>query len=211
VKAAAQTESRWPQEVTLRDGSEVLIRPIRPEDKEALLRGFERLSPESRYRRFLTPMTTLSPAFLRYLTEVDHHAHEALVAESREGEPVGVARYVRLEGEPESAEIAVAVVDDWQGKGAATALLQLLEERAIAEGIERFVATCLATNRDVLDLFEEIGPKHVIGTESGTVEVEIALPVNVAPQGPLREALRRAAAGVLAFRHPFERPDEARR
>jgi len=74
-----------------------VIRPIRPDDKAALERGFEQLSPASRYRRFLSPMNALTPRLLRYLTEVDHHSHEAIVAESAEKhEPIGVARYVRL-------------------------------------------------------------------------------------------------------------------
>jgi hypothetical protein len=64
----------------LRDGEQILIRPIRPEDREELAAGMERLSPESRYRRFFTPTSGLTASELSYLTEVDHHDHEALVA-----------------------------------------------------------------------------------------------------------------------------------
>ena len=86
-------------EVELRDESWVGIRPIEPGDKHALLRGFERLSPESRYKRFLTPMETLNASQLAYLTEVDHRDHEAMVAiDLATGQLVAVGRYVRLEG-----------------------------------------------------------------------------------------------------------------
>ena len=91
-------------------------------------------------------MNRLSDADLRYLTEVDHRDHEAIVAlRARAADPVGVARYVRIEA-PTEAEVAVAVVDDWQGRGAATALLERLVERARENGIERFVAVVLQEN-----------------------------------------------------------------
>ena len=196
--------TKWPERVSLRDGTEVLIRPIEPGDKDQLVRGFEELSPESRYRRFLTPMNRLSPSVLRYLTEVDHHDHEALVAESAEGtEPVGVARFIRLPDDSDTAEVAIAVVDHWQGKGAGTALMRRLAKRAVEEGIERFSATCLATNTDVLDLLEDIAEKKVKQTGDGLVEIEVALPA--AEEKTLLAALRRAASGALSFRHPLER------
>jgi len=84
--------------VTLRDGSRVTVRPIRPQDAAPLRAGFERLSDESRYRRFLSPMQELSGPMLRYLTEVDHHDHEALIAVGADGTIVGVARSVRQDG-----------------------------------------------------------------------------------------------------------------
>jgi RimJ/RimL family protein N-acetyltransferase len=196
--------TRFPERVTLRDGSEVVVRPIEPGDKEKLVEGFERLSPESRYRRFLTPMNRLTPRMLRYPTEVDHHDHEALVAESADGaEPVGVARFIRIADEPEAAEVAVAVVNHWQGRGAARALMRRLAARAVEEGVERFTATCLAENTDVLELLGDLAPARVTESADGLVEVEIALPTG--EEKSLLAALRRAAAGALAFRHPLER------
>lgn len=204
MSGSPAVQSTWPEPVTLRDGSDILIRPIEPSDKEQLIQGFERLSPESRYRRFLTPMARLSPRLLRYLTEVDHHDHEALVAESADGgEPVGVARYIRLADEPEAAEVAVAVVDDWQGKGAGTALVRRLAARAVEEGVERFSATCLAGNEDVLDLLEGLAASRVTEMEGGLMEIEVALPAR--EERTLLAVLRRAASGALAFRHPLER------
>jgi hypothetical protein len=64
----------------LRTGHEVLVRPIRPDDKRRLANAFERSSPESRYRRFLSPTQKLPSSQLRYLTEIDHHRHEGIQA-----------------------------------------------------------------------------------------------------------------------------------
>jgi hypothetical protein len=66
--------------VELRDRSRVRVRQGRPADRDLLLRGFERLSPESRYRRFLVPMPELTEGMVRYLSDVDHHDHEAIIA-----------------------------------------------------------------------------------------------------------------------------------
>ena len=137
----------------LRDGQEILIRPIRPDDREELAEGMRRLSPESRYRRFFTPTSELSAAALSYLTEVDHHDHEALVAlDPDSGHGVGVARFVRSADDPEVAEVAVAVADSWHNRGVATALLDRLTQRAREEGVRRFSAEVLAENRPMLEL-----------------------------------------------------------
>ena len=86
--------------VRLRDGSAVLIRPVRSSDAPFLAEGFARLSARSRWMRFLTVKNELSPAELRYLTDIDHHDHEALGALNRDGRGVGVARYVRDKTDP---------------------------------------------------------------------------------------------------------------
>jgi GNAT superfamily N-acetyltransferase len=178
--------------VELRDGSPVEVRPIRPTDKRLLREGFDRLSPESRYRRFLSPMPELSERFLAYLTEVDHHDHEALIAIAPDGKGVGVARYVRSTTDPEVAEEAVTVVDDWQGRGVATVLLTLLSGRAHTEGIRRFTSLVLAENHEMLEVLEGLSPVRVIDRETGTVEVESELVADgLSPA--LRELLRQAA------------------
>ena len=82
---------RWT--ITLRDGARVTLRPIAPEDKPLLAASFERLSEESRYRRFFTPKNELSPAELAYLVDVDHKDHEAIIAiDPSSGEALGIAR-----------------------------------------------------------------------------------------------------------------------
>ena len=152
------------------------LREVRADDKDAIAAGFARLSPESRYRRFFSAVDRLSPADLRYLTEVDHRDHEAVIAFDEGGGTVGVARYVR--GDDASAEVAVVVGDEWQGKGAGTALLERLTERAAENGVERFVALVLQENDDAIELFRSIsGDDSTPGrTPEGYLELVIEVP-----------------------------------
>jgi RimJ/RimL family protein N-acetyltransferase len=181
--------------VTLRDGSTALIRPIRAEDRGVLERGFARLSDDSRYTRFLSPMNRLTPTMLTYLTEVDHHDHEALVAfDDRTGDGVGVARYVRTN--ESTAEAAVTVVDDWQGRGLGTALTSMLAERALEEGVDRFTAVVLAENHDMIDLLASLGHVNVTEREGETLTVEVPLEARRPGAGKGLYALLRAARRV---------------
>jgi GNAT superfamily N-acetyltransferase len=166
--------------VELRDGSRVRIRQGRRTDRDLLVRGFERLSPESRYRRFLTPMHKLDERTLRYLTDLDHRDHEAMIALDESGEGVGVARYVRSAVRPDTAEVALAVVDRWQGRGLGTLLLQAISVRARDEGVRTFTALMLASNHEMMDLFEHLGPVRIVGRAGGTVEIEVAIPPDAA-------------------------------
>jgi GNAT superfamily N-acetyltransferase len=179
--------------VELRDGSHVRLRPGRAADRDLLLRGFQRLSPKSRYLRFLVATPELSEEMVRHLTDVDHHDHEAIIAlDDATGEGLGVARFVRNVDRPDVAEVAVTVIDDWQGRGLGTLLLEVLSARAREEGIRSFTALMLATNRDMMDLFRRLDPVQIVDRESGTVEIEVLIPaIGVAP--PLRELLRLSA------------------
>jgi RimJ/RimL family protein N-acetyltransferase len=185
----------------LPDGGVIHVRPIEPEDKGLLRAGFERLSPESRYRRFLHSVKRLTEADLAYFTEVDHHDHEALVAVDPHGtELVGVARYVRLD-EPDTAEVAIAVLDDWQGRGVGTLLMHELTNRARAAGVRRFAATCLADNATVIDLLRRLGETRVDHPEPGLAQLAIDLPDTPTPDTALRDALRAAAARKVNVLH----------
>jgi RimJ/RimL family protein N-acetyltransferase len=173
---------------------QVEIRPIEPDDKDALARGFDRLSERSRYRRFLSPRGPLTDAELRYLTEVDHHDHEALVAvEPETGEGVGVARFVRSNEDPKLAELAVAVADDWQGHGVGSLLAAELAKRAREEGITCFTALALAENDAMLGILQELGDVRTGRTELGTVELAVDLPDDGISR--LRRLLRAVARG----------------
>jgi RimJ/RimL family protein N-acetyltransferase len=161
--------------VVLRDGSAVLIRPVRSTDTPLLADGFARLSAASRQMRFLGVKKALSAAELRYLTDVDHHDHEALAALDRHGgHGVGIARYVRDADDPQAAEIAVTIVDDWQGRGLGTELLARLSDRARQEGICRFTALTAADNVAVAALLRNAGAR-LVRRGRGTVEYEITL------------------------------------
>jgi RimJ/RimL family protein N-acetyltransferase len=164
--------------VALRDGSAVRIRQLTGDDAELLADGFARLSLESRQFRFLTGKPRLSAAELRYFTAIDHHDHEALVALSLvDGRGVGVARYVRYAKDPQTADVAVTVIDEWHGRGLGTELMTRLIDRAVAEGIRRFTASIAADNVAVLRLLRDISVDYVlVGFEDGIVEYEISLP-----------------------------------
>ena len=175
---------------------QVEIRPIEPDDRDALARGFDRLSEQSRYRRFLSPRGPLSQAELSYLTEVDHHDHEALVAVDPEtDEGVGVARFIRSTEDPAVAELAVAVADDWQGKGVGSLLAAELAKRAREEGVMCFTALALAENDAILGLLQDLGEVRTGRTQLGTVELAVDLPDEGVSR--LRRLLRGVARGDI--------------
>ncbi len=172
----------------------VQIRPIEPDDKDALARGFDRLSEESRYRRFLSPRGPLSQAELSYLTEVDHRDHEALVAVDPEtDEGVGVARFIRSAEDPAVAELAVAVADDWQGQGVGSQLAAELARRAREEGVTCFTALALAENDAILGVLQDLGEVRSSRAQLGTVELAVDLPDDGISR--LRRLLRAVARG----------------
>jgi RimJ/RimL family protein N-acetyltransferase len=144
--------------VRLDNGMEVEIRPIRPDDKALLADGMRHLSQRSAYQRFLSPKHALAGAELRYLTEVDFRDHVAFVA-VRPEEPdvlVAVGRWVRLQSDPEVAEIAFVVADDLQRRGLGTALGEALAAAARERGVKRFVATMLPDNLAAHRLFARL-------------------------------------------------------
>jgi len=155
----------------------VVVRPIGPDDKRRLSDAFERSSPDSRYRRFLSPTNKLQSSQLRYLTEIDHHRHEGIQAvDPHTDDGVGVARFVRSPEDPSLTEVAVAVDDEWQGRGLGTVLLHDLAARAHEEGIERFSASVLAENKPMIGAFHKLGDVRVTGRDTGVVELLIELP-----------------------------------
>ncbi|MCA1677385.1 MAG: GNAT family N-acetyltransferase, partial [Actinobacteria bacterium] len=113
---------------------------------------------------------------LTYLTQLDHHNHEAIAAATaatREG--IGVARFVRSREQPEHAEIAITIADSWQGRGLGRALLRRLVQRAREEGITRFTADIMADNRAMLALIRKLGPTEVVHQDGPIVTVGVDL------------------------------------
>lgn len=192
------------ESITLRDGREAMLRPLTPDDREGIRRAFDRLSPESRYRRFFVSLRELSDGLLDVLTEVDHDNHEALVGlDPDSGEIVGVARYVRMPEQPERAEASVAVVDDWQGRGLGRALLERLVTRARDMGVSRFVAFTQADNQRAVEVMSQLGPT-TSSLRGGLVELDIELPKH-GLGAPLAIALRAAAGALLDVQPLAER------
>lgn len=130
--------------------------PVTPAHRERLRRGFEEASPQSRYRRFLTPLSRLTDEQLDYLTNVDFTDHVAWGVETvPDGIGIAIGRWIRLKDEPEVAEAAIAVLDSYQRQGIATALLQLLARSARERGVKALRAEVLADNEAVRGLLEK--------------------------------------------------------
>jgi len=158
------TGADFREEHTLRDGTRVVLRHIRPSDAEELHRGFRALSPESRYRRFFGAVNDLDEATLRYLTDVDGVNHVAVIAlveslDLKTERGVGVVRFVRIPEDPKAAELAVTVVDDMQNMGLGTLLTQVATRFARARGITHFRGDVLASNAPMVHALEEVGAK----------------------------------------------------
>ena len=184
------------EELVTRTGLPIHIRPIGPDDKGLLAGGFERLSPQSRYRRFFRPLDRLSQRDLAYLTEIDHHDHEALTAiEPETGHLIGVARYVRND-EPDQAEVSVVVGDPWQGHGVATVLLERLVERARFEGIAQFVALVMEDNTEALGLFEHRMPEGARPRRSASGHLELV--IDLPEPGRVRDSALGRLLGTVA-------------
>jgi protein lysine acetyltransferase len=185
-------------EVWLHDGEHIVVRPVVPEDKSLILEGFNRMSEESRYRRFMG-QKELTEKDLAYLTEIDYVDHFALVALSSEpGEfpGLGVARYVRDTKDPTAAEAAVAILDEHHGRGIGTLLLAMLGAVALENGIRRFVGYLLADNRPVIDVLRNLGA-HIDFDSAGMSRMVIDLPdqMEELKDTPLYAVLRALARG----------------
>src|SRR3954447_16775967 len=173
--------------VTLTDGTTIVIRPVHEDDRDLLARMFERLSHDARRNRFRGRVDTLTEEDLDYLTDIDGYRHDALVAiELGEHEAVGVARFVRLPGRRELAEVAVEVVDEWQRRGVATALLLELTERARAAGVSEYTAIVSPDNEVMVDVLGRLGAEFVRDGDEGAEYL-----IDLAGEG-ITERLRRS-------------------
>lgn len=164
--------------LSLLDGTRIVIRPIRPEDKPVIADGFDHLSEESRHRRFMGGPKRLTSGMLTALTEIDYHDHFAWVAYAPDapGSPgVAVARYVRLRDEP-FAEPAITVVDEFQRRGLGTLMLDVLARTAVANGIKGFRAFVLVDNRPMIRILRRFGANLSV-EEPGVLRADIDLDI----------------------------------
>jgi len=145
--------------IRLHDGTELLLRPIRPEDAQIEAEFVRALSDASRYFRFMSAVRELTPAMLARFTQIDYDREVALIAlleqEGRESQ-VAVARYA-TNPDGESCEFAIVVADAWQGKGLGRRMLEELKEVARSRGIAAMVGYVLAANRSMLALCGRLG------------------------------------------------------
>jgi len=187
-----------PVTVRLRSGDVVRVRQVRPADAHRLARAYANLGEQSRYRRFFTLMPELSAGTLSWASEVDHEDHEALVATPLlSPEIVGECRFVRSDDQPDTADLAVSVVDAWQGRGLGSVLLARLSERALELGVKRFTADVLAENRTMLALLPDLGRSEIERDGSVvSVRIEIAEPPALEQQD-LLDLLAAAGRGEI--------------
>ncbi len=204
----------WKVVRTLRDGMEITIRPISPDDREALRTAFQQTSPSTRYLRFLGVVGELSEQHLTYLTNVDQKDHIALVAtmtspDLKTERGVGVARLIRMADEPEVAEAAITVADDMQKRGVGSALAFELSRAARAAGIRIIRAEVLEGNSAMRAILEAAGAQAVPSRAgSGTLSYDIAIePIHATPSR-IVDVLRGAAQTMaMSFRRlvpPFQ-------
>jgi GNAT superfamily N-acetyltransferase len=202
-----RTGSSFHEDHVLDDGTPVSLRHVRPDDAAELKRGFDKLSPSSRYRRFLGGLSTLSDEQLRYFTCVDGRDHVAIVAVTHAPGTgaetgVGIGRFIRRADDPTVAEAALTVIDDMQGKGLGRILALTLARAALERGVKRFRGEVLTDNEPVRQLLEEVGAV-VRPVGGGSIVFEVDLLPDETPSASHRRELiarrlLRAAASHLA-------------
>ena len=144
---------------TLTDGREVVIRPMNPGDADAERAFITALSPRARRLRFQEQFVAPDEALVNRLVDVDHLNDEAFVAldgDSATASIVGVSRYA-VGSDPLACEIAVTVLDDWQGHGLGTLLMQRLIDAARGRGILRMISLDFAENSEMTHLAHHLG------------------------------------------------------
>lgn len=174
--------------VTLVDGATLHLRPIVPDDAPLLVEGFARLSPESRFLRFFSPLDHLSDAQLRYLTEIDYEDHFAWVAfvDGPDGEPVGVgvARYVRDHDDATAAEAAVVVADEHHRRGIGSILLEALASVALTHDVERFDLMVRSDNHAMISTMHELEADRAPSDDAAVIRFVLDLPPLAAALSP---------------------------
>jgi len=164
---------RYCVDARMLDGAAVRIRAIRPDDQERLHQHFKGLSEQSVYFRFMGLKRDLSPNDLKRLTELDFKNHAGLAAtvtENGRERFIGVGRYI-CGADPRRAEVAFAVLDEFQGRGIGTLLLEHLGFIAAANGIAEFEADVLGENRQMLEMFAHSGFERRSSLDSGVVHL----------------------------------------
>lgn len=193
--------ARQPARASLRT---IRIRPVRPDDARLPADIFTRLSPASRYARFLSSRPQLTAAELRYFTDIDPYDHEALIALTRRhGDPVGAARFIRDHDDLASADVAIEVVDEWQNRGVGSLLSTRLTNRAQRVNVSPFTALVQADNLRARRLLANVGDITDDALDGGARAYRVT--IRPQPRAILRAAFARRRAAP-----PASRPARAR-
>lgn len=179
-----------PVPIRLRDGTELMLRPVLPGDNERTVHGPVEFSSETLYRRFMSTRTP-SKSMMAYLFEVDYVDHFVwVVADGLDGPIVADARFVRDEREPETAEVAFIVGDAYQHRGLGTFLMSALSIAAGVGGVERFTARVLSDNfpmRNILDRYGASWDRDDLSTVTTVIDVPHRLTLPRALQAEIRD------------------------
>lgn len=192
--------SYWEADVVLRDGTTAHLRPVRPEDAEAMQAMHRKQSDESVYLRFFAPLPVIPKRDLERFVNVDYHDRVAFVM-TVGGEIIGDARYDRID--ERSAEVAFNVADDYQGRGLGSIFLEHLAAAARERGIREFHAEVLPQNRSMLAVFMAAGYKITRQLDDGVVAVHFNLdPTEESRRVQAAREHRAEARSVHSLLHP---------
>ena len=186
----------WAADVVVADGGTVHLRPIRPDDAEALVAFHGGLSQRTRYLRYFSAYPKIPERDLYRFTHVDHHDRVAFVAELG-GEIIAVGRYERM-ADTDQAEVAFVVADKHQGRGIGSVLLEHLAAAAREVGIHRFHAVVLAENAAMIRVFRDAGYETTRHVEYGEVTLEWDVDETAVTEAVMREREQHAEARSIA-------------
>lgn len=188
----------YQEDITLPDGGVMRLRLVRPDDRDGIVAAFQRLSLESRVQRWFYPKMRLTGDELDALVSPVDDQHGAISAvelapDGSEKSAIGMARFVRSKEHPDTAEIAITIVDDWQGLGIGRILLHRLLAMISERGIPFVDGRLQAENHAMRHLLEPYVPKDGFKREDSTLMFRFPVP---APGDPLMAQLARNAAAV---------------
>jgi acetyltransferase len=166
----------WRRNVKLIDGQEIHVRPIRPEDEQAMRRFFDKVDDEDLHLRFFSPVRQLTHPFIARLTQLDYSRAIAFIgSEQKSGEVMGVV-HLYADANHDIGEFAILVRSDMKGRGLGSFLMQIMLEYARTDGLQCVSGQVLRENHTMLKMCEELGftAEPVEGT-LGVVSVRLSL------------------------------------
>lgn len=187
-----------PIQVRVRDGTELLLRPVLPGDIERTAQGHVQFSGETLYKRFMSPRVP-SRSLMDYLFEVDYVDHFVWVVTDNDGYPIADARFIREEHESVVAEIAFTVGDAYQGRGIGTFLFAALAVAAQVAGIEKFSARMFSDNlamRTIMDHYGATWERDDVGIVTTVIDVPDHLPLGKGLTGRIKHVAHQVIRAV---------------